>query len=97
MDICKISLLENFYITYNYNGAYKDYPAVVYHGFYSRRLGCNGAGNHYVYVDTDGDVHNCPFCQRKVFSALHDPLEENLRLMSSGGCSTYKNLQPKLS
>jgi MoaA/NifB/PqqE/SkfB family radical SAM enzyme len=95
LDQSQVLQLENFYLAYNYNDAYKDYPAIVYHGFYSRRLGCNGAGNHYVYVDTDGDVHNCPFCQRKIFSALHDPLEENLRLMSSGGCSVYKNSKPK--
>jgi hypothetical protein len=27
---------------------------------------------------------------------LDDSLEENLRLMSSGGCSIYKNSKPKL-
>ncbi len=91
-----ITLLENFYTTYNFNKAYRNYPAIVYHGFYSRRMGCGGAGNHYVYIDTDGDVHNCPFCQRKLFSALNDPIEENLRLMASGGCSAYNNSSSKI-
>lgn len=88
-------ILEKFYTGYNFNTAYKTYPSIVYHGFYSRRTGCGGAGNHYVYIDTDGDVHNCPFCQRKLFSALHGSLKENLRLMAQGGCNTYINSSPK--
>ncbi len=87
----KISALEDFYTTYNYNKAYVEYPSIVYHGFYGRRIGCGGSGKHYVYVDTDGDVHNCTFCQRKLFSALHDPIEKNIGLMLNSGCSVYIN------
>ena len=94
-DVCldqnKISLLEEFYATYNYNEAFVDYPSVVYHGFYSRRIGCGAGGKHYVYIDTDGDVHNCPFCQRKLFSALQQPLEKNIELMMARGCGFYTN------
>ena len=85
----QINKLENFYTTYNYNKAYREYPSIVYHGFYSRRVACGGGGNHYVYIDTDGDVHNCPFCQRKIFSALHDDIKENLRIMAMGSCSAF--------
>ncbi|MEO6813757.1 MAG: radical SAM protein, partial [Ginsengibacter sp.] len=87
----KISELEDFYATFNYNKTYADYPSIVYHGFYSRRIGCGGGGKHYVYIDTDGDVHDCPFCQRKLFSALHDPVEKNIRLMLNKGCGAYPN------
>ncbi len=94
-DVCldenKIALLEDFYTTYNYNKTFVDYPSVVYHGFYSRRIGCGAGGKHYVYIDTDGDVHNCPFCQRKLFSALENPLEKNIELMMTGGCGFYAN------
>jgi len=93
LDKDKISLLEDFYTTYNYSKDYVGYPSIVYHGFYNRRIGCGAGGKHYVYVDTDGDVHNCPFCQRKIFSALHDDIKENLRLMASGNCHVFnKNL-----
>jgi MoaA/NifB/PqqE/SkfB family radical SAM enzyme len=92
----KISALEDFYTIYNYNKAYVDYPSIVYHGFYSRRIGCGGGGKHYVYIDTDGDVHNCPFCQRKIFSALHDPIEKNIELMMNSGCSAYINSAKKI-
>ena len=87
----KISALEDFYTTYNYNKAYVDYPSILYHGFYSRRIGCAGGGKHFVYIDTDGDVHNCTFCRRKLFSALHDPIEKNISLMMNSGCNAYMN------
>ena len=75
----KISVLEDFYTTYNYNKAYVNYPTIVYHGFYSRRIGCGAGGKHYVYIDTDGDVHNCPFCREKYFLPCDEPIEENMR------------------
>lgn len=84
-----IAMLEEFYLAYNYDKKYNSYPAIVYHGFYNRRVRCGGGGNHYVYIDTDGDVHNCPFCQRKIFSALNGDLKENLRLMAAGGCTAF--------
>ena len=94
-DVClsenQISALEDFYTTYNYNKDYVDYPSILYHGFYSRRIGCAGGGKHFVYVDTDGDVHNCTFCRRKLFSALHDPIEKNISSMMSSGCNAFIN------
>ena len=87
----QIAALEDFYKTYNYDAAYVEYPSILYHGFYSRRIGCGGGGKHFVYVDTDGDVHNCTFCRRKLFSALHDPIELNITNMMNGGCGAFKN------
>jgi MoaA/NifB/PqqE/SkfB family radical SAM enzyme len=91
----QIKLLEEFFTEYNYNKAYQDYPLIVYHGFYSRRIACGGSGKHYVYVDTDGDVHNCPFCQQKIFSALHDDIKQNLQHMALGGCSVFNKSPQK--
>jgi hypothetical protein len=67
-----------------------NYPSVIYHGYYQRRVGCSGSGVDYVYVDTDGDVHNCPFCQQKRFSAFDDALEENISQMKDSGCGVLK-------
>lgn len=87
----QIAALEDFYITYNYNKDYVNYPSILYHGFYSRRIGCAGGGKYFLYVDTDGDVHNCTFCRHKLFSALHDPIEKNLSNMLNSGCSAFIN------
>ena len=89
----QIKLLEDFFSEYNYNKAYQFYPLIVYHGFYSRHVSCGGSGKHYVYVDTDGDVHNCPFCQHKIFSALDENIKEKLHLMATSGCSVFKSVQ----
>ncbi len=91
LNEAQILALEDFYTIYNYNKVYVDYPAILYHGFYSRRIGCGGAGKYFAYVDTDGDVHNCTFCRKKLFSALHDPIEKNVRLMMNSGCNAYIN------
>jgi MoaA/NifB/PqqE/SkfB family radical SAM enzyme len=82
-------ILEDFFETVNYTQAYAAYPVITYHGFYTRRVGCSGAGKDYVYVDTDGYVHNCPFCQRKMFHALDSSFFVLLQDMKAKGCSAY--------
>ena len=84
-----IEVLENFYQAYNYNNTYAKYPTISYHGYNSRRLGCSGSAVDYVYVDTDGDVHSCPFCQRKLFSAFDDDLTAKTLEMKTSGCTIY--------
>ncbi|MEO7265911.1 MAG: radical SAM protein [Ferruginibacter sp.] len=84
-------VLEKFYENMNYNKDYKAYPIVAYHGYYSRRVGCSGSGKDYLYVDTDGDVHNCPFCQRKIFSAIHGNIDDELIKMKEGGCGVFNS------
>jgi MoaA/NifB/PqqE/SkfB family radical SAM enzyme len=84
-------ILEQFFEMMNYNKAYASYPVVTYHGYYSRRIGCSGSGKDYLYVDTDGDVHNCPFCQQKLFSALDDSLEDFITAMKKKGCGIYNS------
>jgi MoaA/NifB/PqqE/SkfB family radical SAM enzyme len=91
----QINALENFYTKYNYDKVYVDYPSILYHGFYSRRIGCGGGSKHFVYIDTDGDVHNCTFCRNKLFSALHDPIEKNISNMMNSGCSAFMNSPKK--
>lgn len=88
-----IQTIEEFYTALNFSNSYRNYPAVIYHEFYSRRIGCAGGGNRYLYVDTDGDVHNCPFCQKKLFSAFSESLKENLARMRTAGCSTFRIVQ----
>ncbi len=90
-------LLGEFAETLNYDPGYVTFPTVVYHDYNKRRFGCSGAGADYVYADTDGDIHNCPFCQRKLFSAFDEDLAERLLDMKTKGCGslsacTIKNI-----
>jgi len=81
--------LENFYEEYNYDKSFNTYPTISYHGYNSRRFGCSGSGVDYLYVDTDGDVHSCPFCQRKLFSAFDEDMAGKIMQLRSDGCKLY--------
>ena len=90
-----LQMLEDFYEKMNYDKAYESFPLVIYHGYYSRRMGCSGSGKDYLYIDTDGDVHNCPFCRRKLFSAVRNSLPEFITQMKTQGCSVYNSCSLK--
>jgi MoaA/NifB/PqqE/SkfB family radical SAM enzyme len=85
----QLSILEQFVDSMNYSNACLDLPLIAYHGAYSRRIGCGGAGKDYLYVDTDGDVHNCPFCQHKLFPALEGGLAASIARMRKSSCGLY--------
>ncbi|MCX6269784.1 MAG: radical SAM protein [Bacteroidetes bacterium] len=85
-----IKILEEFTLNMNFNKAFKQYPIIIYHGLYQRKIGCFGAGNRYLYVDTDGDIHACPFCRGKSGNALSDNIEECIgKIRTAGGCHLY--------
>lgn len=85
------AILEKFTDTFNNKVDFKSYPGVVYHEYNKRRFGCSGSGADYVYADTDGDIHNCPFCQRKLFSALDDELPDLVHQMKTKGCAAFSS------
>ncbi|MBC7947328.1 MAG: radical SAM protein [Chitinophagaceae bacterium] len=95
ITIAHQQMIEGFYQKYNYDPAYSDYPAIAYHGYTTREFGCTGSGADYVYADTDGDIHNCPFCQRKLFSALDPSLPELIQQMKTKGCSAFSSCSTK--
>ena len=85
------AILDAFCMKMNYDKAFEDYPIISYHGSYQRNAGCFAAGNRNLYVDTDGDIHACPFCHSKMGSALGDNLEDSIAGLRSVGCHTYKS------
>jgi MoaA/NifB/PqqE/SkfB family radical SAM enzyme len=85
----QLDLLEDFYQKLNFSGDYHDWPIVHYYGYHQRRMGCSGAADRFLYVDTDGDLHACPFCQKKTGSALCGSLDETLQAVQQGGCHKF--------
>ncbi|WP_201983826.1 radical SAM protein [Hymenobacter rubidus] len=85
----QLLLLDAFYERLNFHPHYHDWPMVTYYGYHQRRLGCSGAADRFLYVDTDGDVHACPFCQKKSGSALTDSLNDALAAVRTNGCQLY--------
>ena len=86
----QMKLLDDFYIEMNYNPMNKNFPLISYHGYHQRRLGCYGSGNRSMYVDTDGDLNACPFCQKKSGNILEDNFSESLENLQSLGCQKFK-------
>lgn len=91
LRLSQLDLLSTIYLQHNFSKEGKAIPVISYHGEVTRTLGCSGAGKDYVYVDTDGDIHNCPFCQQKLCSALDNNLETNIMRMKSRGCCIYSD------
>lgn len=72
-----------------------DYPPVEYHTAFQRKAGCFGSGKRYLYVDTDGDAHTCPFCRHKCGNVLQKPIGEIIKGM--GSCPAFQVASPKLA
>jgi MoaA/NifB/PqqE/SkfB family radical SAM enzyme len=85
-----IRLLEDFFQKTNRNKEWEDYPIVMYPGFHQRKVGCFGAGDRYLYVDSKGDVHACPFCQHAVANAVTDPLADAVSRLRKQGCHEFE-------
>ncbi len=86
------AVLDDFYEKLNFSKAYKDLPLIFYQGYYQRRIGCLGSGNRYLYVDTEGMAHSCPFCRNgNNYHTLARPLDEILSSLKSSGCTRFRN------
>ncbi|KAA5543470.1 radical SAM protein [Adhaeribacter rhizoryzae] len=79
-------ILEDFYTKLNYYPAYHHLPMVVYYDYQRRRAGCAGAADRHVYVDTDGNLHACPFCQKPAGNMLEKGVENALGKLRQTGC-----------
>jgi MoaA/NifB/PqqE/SkfB family radical SAM enzyme len=86
----EIEILERFFIEMNSSDKFLEYPIVTYPGYHQRRIGCLGAGNRYLYIDSVGNVHACPFCQQSAGNAVSDPFEEVIQILKKAGCQEYE-------
>ncbi|MEP1032522.1 radical SAM protein [Ekhidna sp.] len=82
-------LLESFYLTYNSEPKFKEYPIINYLGYHQRRVGCFGGGDRFFYIDTDGDAHLCPFCTGKLKNTLCNSPEQVIDTLQEHACHSY--------
>ena len=84
------AVLDDFVRVLHTEKRYRHYPIVDHYGSYQRAVGCSGAGKRFLYVDTVGDVHVCPFCRKSCGSALRDSMDElHKTMMVTGGCAVH--------
>ncbi|MBT7616207.1 MAG: radical SAM protein [Calditrichaeota bacterium] len=82
-------ILEKFFLTVNNDRQYQEMPIVVFHGYHQRKMGCFGAGERYLFVDANCDIHACPFCQEKYGNGLVDSIPESIERIKSSGCQKF--------
>lgn len=83
----QVAVLEDFFISANYGRKADSAPIVTYPAFTQRRVGCFGGGRRYLYIDTDGWVHSCPFCRHAIGHALDEDFERVLSSVRQAGCA----------
>lgn len=83
-------ILEKFFLEINSRRKFRKYPVVMYPGYHQRKIGCLGAGNRYLYIDSKGNIHACPFCQDQKGNALRDNLNDVISLLKEAGCHKFK-------
>jgi MoaA/NifB/PqqE/SkfB family radical SAM enzyme len=90
LDQKQVELLSEFSIMMNNNPRFRDFPVIAFFGYHQRKLGCFGAGNRYLYVDPNGDVHACPFCRGKMGNLLEEPFGKIIEKVRLTGCHEFK-------
>jgi len=91
----QLAILKNFFLKINSNPEYGNLPILMYPGYHQRLIGCFGAGDRYLFVDSKGDIHACPFCQNKVGNALVDPIDDVIKKLREIGCHEFKMASSK--
>ena len=79
-------MLEEFADRLNNDPACRDFPAVAYADFTKRSVACFGAGDRYIYIDTDGALNPCPFCRVPGGRALDGDFDAALARLQLSGC-----------
>ncbi|OWY22156.1 radical SAM protein [Sphingobacteriales bacterium UPWRP_1] len=92
LDTEQIQLLETFAADIDTSPQYLSYPLIDYYGANQRRAGCSGAGNRYLYVDTDGNMHACPFCQSISGNVLDASFTPGISNLKQRGCHVYETV-----
>jgi MoaA/NifB/PqqE/SkfB family radical SAM enzyme len=89
-----MKLLDGFYLKVNSAPEFERYPAVIFPGYHQRRIGCFGAGIRYLYIDSEGSAHACPFCQEKMGNCLEEDFSEIIPRIRQRGCFIYSTPEP---
>lgn len=80
----ELATLASFSDDMNFNG--KGGPIVTYPALYQRRHGCLGAAERYLYVDTNGDAHACPFCRHAAANIVTAGVDAVIDALRARGC-----------
>ncbi|MFN8241311.1 MAG: radical SAM protein [Bacteroidales bacterium] len=84
----QVETVDRFYLEVS-SDTKNSYPLVIYPGHHQRVVGCSGAGNRYLYIDSSGAVHACPFCQDPAGNAVTDDPSSITMKLRTRGCHAF--------
>ena len=87
----RLRLLEQFSEWLNLDPGARALPAVEYVDWNARSFGCMGAGDRYLYVDTAGALHPCPFCRISGVNVLDHDIDAAITTLQTVGCRTGRH------
>lgn len=90
LDAGSIAELKRFMILRNSATEYVSFPIILFSGHYQRKSGCLGAGNRFMYIDSNGNFQACPFCRKPLGNALTEPLDIGIKRAREAGCHSFK-------
>ena len=86
LDRAQQDELERFAERMEFDRDARDFPSVIYLEWGARTDGCAGAGDRYLYVDTEGALHACPFCRAGRRHILDEGFDEAVAKLQVVGC-----------
>jgi MoaA/NifB/PqqE/SkfB family radical SAM enzyme len=90
LDKQQTDIISGFMISRNSDRSYSRYPVIQFPGYHQRTSGCLGAGNRYIYIDSNGNFHSCPFCRKPLGNALTESIDEGIDRARASGCHVFK-------
>lgn len=90
------AVLDKLLIRYNTHSEFRDYPQVHYDGYYQRRVGCFGAGDRFLYLNSAGKAQACPFCSEAIDGSDSMSIAELREAMCTAGCSQDRHLDSRM-
>lgn len=81
-----IQIAEAFFVSVSTSKTYRKHPIVQYYGYQQRRAGCVGAAERYIFIDADGYVQSCPFCESRKSHFLYGDIQKDLLALKAEGC-----------
>jgi MoaA/NifB/PqqE/SkfB family radical SAM enzyme len=82
----ELDVLAAFSDWMNFDPSNAGGPIVTYPALYQRRYGCLGAAERYLYLDTNGDAHACPFCRGSCGNIVRDGVDAVVSELRTRGC-----------
>jgi MoaA/NifB/PqqE/SkfB family radical SAM enzyme len=92
LGIEQVNIITDFMLEVNNSKKYKKMPTIIFQGYHQRKVGCYGAGNLFMYIDSKGNAHACPFCQGSAGNCLNEDFSILMNKLKDNGCQKFQLL-----